>query len=76
MRTITPRIAIVLTGGEVADVTEFDAVLRGDIALQSFRDKLPENHDIKNGIMDKAYDSNPVRETLALNEMVAVAVLS
>ena len=55
-------IAVVLTGGEVADVTQFDAVF----------DKLPENHDLKNGIMDKGYDSNPVRETLALNEMAAV----
>jgi transposase len=55
-------IAIVPTGGEVADVTEFDAVF----------EKLPEKHDIKNGIMDKGYDSNSVRETLALNEMVAV----
>ncbi|MBC8233776.1 transposase [bacterium] len=56
-------ISIVLTGGEVPDVKQFDAVFQ----------QLPENHDLKNAIMDKGYDSNPVRETLALNEMVAAA---
>ena len=55
-------ISIVLTGGEAADGKQFNAVFN----------ELPENHDLKKGIMDKAYDSNPVRATLALNEMVAV----
>lgn len=55
-------ISIVLTGGEVADVKGFDAVFQ----------QLPETNDIKNGIMDKGYDSNAIRETLALNEIVAV----
>ncbi len=55
-------ISVVLTGGQVPDVKEFDAVF----------EQLPENHGLKNAIMDKGYDSNSVRETLSLNEIAAV----
>ena len=55
-------IAVVLTGGEVADVKGFDPLFY----------QLPETDKIKNGIMDKSYDSDAIRETLALNEIVAV----
>ncbi|MBI1927147.1 IS5 family transposase [Candidatus Poribacteria bacterium] len=55
-------ISIVLTARQVADVKGFDAVI----------ESLPETHNVLNGIMDKGYDSDAVRETLEEKEIVAV----
>ena len=55
-------LSIFLTGGEVPDVKGFASVFN----------LVPENHGIKNAIMDKGYDSDDIRETLADCEVVAV----
>jgi transposase len=55
-------ISIFLTGGEVPDVKGFDSVFN----------QLPETDGIKNIIMDKTYLSDNVRETIDVNEIVAV----
>ena len=55
-------ISISLTGGEVPDVKGFDSVFN----------QLPENHAIESAIMDKGYDCDDIRETIADSEIVAV----
>ena len=55
-------IALFLRPGQTHDVTGFDSVF----------EYLPENHSIQNGVMDKAYDSNHVREMLEARQIKAV----
>jgi len=55
-------ISITLTPGQASDAKEFDTVFL----------KLPEGFSPERGIMDKAYDSNAIRQTLRESEIVPV----
>ena len=50
----THTISIAITAGQVPDVKGFDPVFM----------KLPQDNSIKNGIMDKGYDSDNIRQQL------------
>ena len=55
-------MALFLSPGQTHDAKGFDSVF----------ECLSENHSIQNGVMDKAYDSNHGRETLAAQKIKAV----
>ena len=55
-------ISITLTPGQASDAKEFDTVFL----------KLPKGFSPERGIMDKAYDSNAIRQTLRESEIVPV----
>ena len=42
------------------------------MGFDSLFESLPENHSIQSAVMDRAYDSNHVRETLEAHEIGAV----
>jgi transposase len=58
----THSISIVVTGGQIPDVSEFDSVFQA----------IPEENGLKNGIMDKGYDSDEIRRKLAEAKMASV----
>ena len=55
-------ISITLTPGQASDAKEFDTVFL----------KLPEGFSPERGMMDKAYDSDAIRQTLRESEIVPV----
>lgn len=55
-------ISIVLTGGECHDAPGFDPVFN----------QVPQENSLEYGVMDKAYDSNHIRDKLRENGMIPV----
>jgi transposase len=55
-------VSIALTGGECHDAPGFDPVF----------EQLPPENSLEYGVMDKAYDSNHIREKLRENDITPV----